>query len=108
LPDPSAVDGSLTRNGQQYGLIFDNVGNRTLSELRRFPPPRLRPVAATEKRQDLVVLTELIESGKVTPVIESTYPLSEAAEALCHYGAGHARGKVIITVTRNGAQERGT
>jgi NADPH:quinone reductase-like Zn-dependent oxidoreductase len=133
----------FTRNGQQYDLIFDNVGNWTLSELRRaltprgtlipnsnkgsgrwlggflrravqalvvspFVPQRLRPFAATEKRQDLVVLTELIESGKVTPVIDSTYPLSEAAEALSHYGAGHARGKVIITMTQNGAQERGT
>ena len=133
----------FTRNGQRYHLIFDNVGNRTLSELRRaltpegmlipnsnkgsgrwmggflrravqalvvspFVPQRLRPFAATEKRQDLVVLTELIESGKVTPVIDSTYPLSEAAEALSHYGAGHARGKVIITMTQNGAQERGT
>ena len=72
-----------------------------------FVPQRLRPFASTEKREDLVVLTELIESGKVTPVIDSTYPLREVAEALSHYGAGHARGKVIITMTQNGAQERG-
>ncbi len=132
----------FTGNGQRYDLIFDNVGNRTLSELRRalthhgtlipnsnkgsgrwmggflrravqalvvspFVPQRLRPFASTEKYEDLVVLTELIESGKVTPVIDSTYPLREAAEALSHYGAGHARGKVIITMTQNGAQERG-
>ena len=72
-----------------------------------FVSQRLRPFAATNKRDDLVVLTELIESGKVTPVIDSTYPLREAAEALSHYGAGHARGKVTITMRQNGAQERG-
>lgn len=132
----------FTRNRQQYDLILDNVGNRTLSELRRaltrhgtlipnsnkgsgrwlgsfvrravqalvvspFVPQRLRPFAATNKREDLVVLTELIESGKVTPVIDSTYPLDEVAEALTHYGAGHARGKVVITIRQDGAQERG-
>lgn len=132
----------FTRSGQQYDLILDNVGNRTLSELRRalthhgtlipnsnkgsgrwmggflrravqalvvspLVPQRLRPFASTEKRQDLVVLTELIESGKVTPVIDSTYPLREVAAAMSHYGAGHARGKVIITMTQNGAHERG-
>jgi len=132
----------FTRNGQQYDLIFDNVGNRTLSELRRaltrkgmlipnsnkgsgrwvggflrravqalvvspFVPQRLRPFASTEKREDLVVLKELIESGKVTPVIDRTYPLKEVAEALSYYGAGHARGKVIITVEQNEARERG-
>ncbi len=133
----------FTRNGQQYDLILDNVGNRRLSELRRaltpngmlipnsnkgsgrwmggflrravhalvvspFVPQKLRPFAATGKREDLVVLKGLIESGRVTPVIDRTYPLNEVAEALSHYGAGHARGKVIITVKQNKAQERGT
>jgi NADPH:quinone reductase-like Zn-dependent oxidoreductase len=132
----------FTGNGQQYDLILDDVGNRTLSELRRALTPhgtlipnsnkgsgrwmggflrravqalvvspfvrqRLRPFAATEKREDLVVLTELIESGKVTPVIDSTYPLREVAEALSHYGAGHVRGKVVITMRQREAQERG-
>ena len=41
-----------------------------------------------------MVPKELIESGKVTPVIERTYPLNEVAEALSHYGAGHARGQL--------------
>lgn len=132
----------FTGNGQQYDLILDDVGNRTLSELRRALTPhgtlipnsnkgsgrwmggflrravqalvvspfvrqRLRPFAATEKREDLNVLTELIESGKVTPVIDSTYPLREVAEALSHYGAGHVRGKVVITMRQGEAQERG-
>jgi len=47
---------------------------------------------------DLVALKELIEAGKVTPVIDRTYPLGEAPEAIRYLGKGHARGKVVITV----------
>jgi len=70
-----------------------------------FVSQRLRPFAATAKREDLVVLRELIESGRVTPVIDRMFPLEAVAEALRHYGAGHARGRVVITMTRAGAQE---
>jgi NADPH:quinone reductase-like Zn-dependent oxidoreductase len=48
--------------------------------------------------EDLVFLNELFEAGKVKPVIDRTYPLSEAPEALSYLGEGHARGKVVITV----------
>jgi NADPH:quinone reductase-like Zn-dependent oxidoreductase len=48
--------------------------------------------------EDLTYLGELLESGKVKPVVERTYPLSEAAEALAYLGEGHARGKIVITV----------
>lgn len=48
--------------------------------------------------EDLVVLKELLEAGKVTPVIDRRYQLSEAHEALSYLGEGHARGKVVITV----------
>ena len=119
-------------DGRQYDLIFDNVGNRSLSDTRRalvaggtfipnsnsggrwlggflpralqalvvspFVAQRLRPFSATEKGEDLAILTELIETGKVTPVIDRTYPLQETAEALGYYGEGHTRGKVVITV----------
>ncbi len=47
---------------------------------------------------DLVVLKELIEAGKVCPIIDRTYPLSEAAEAVRYVGSGQARAKVVITV----------
>jgi NADPH:quinone reductase-like Zn-dependent oxidoreductase len=59
---------------------------------------RLRPFLVSPKVEDLVVLKELIEAGKVTPVIDRTYPLSEASQAIGHVGEGHARGKVVITV----------
>src|SRR5215208_279829 len=48
--------------------------------------------------EDLLVLKELIESGKVTPVIDRTYPLSQVPEAIRYLEEGHARGKVVITV----------
>jgi NADPH:quinone reductase-like Zn-dependent oxidoreductase len=49
-------------------------------------------------KQDLTILGDLMQSGKVTPVIDKTYPLSQIAEAMRYLEAGHARGKVIITV----------
>jgi NADPH:quinone reductase-like Zn-dependent oxidoreductase len=45
-----------------------------------------------------VVLKELIEAGKLTPVIDRTYPLSEAPEAIRHLEQGHARGKIVLRV----------
>ncbi len=48
--------------------------------------------------KDLVFMKELIEAGKVKPVIDRVYPLSKAAEAFQYYGAGHSRGKVVITL----------
>jgi NADPH:quinone reductase-like Zn-dependent oxidoreductase len=47
---------------------------------------------------DLVVLADLTQAGKVTPVMDRTYPLSETAQAIDHVGTGHARGKIAITV----------
>jgi NADPH:quinone reductase-like Zn-dependent oxidoreductase len=49
-------------------------------------------------QKDLVFMKELIEAGKVKPVIDRRYPLSEVAEALRYYGEGHSQGKVVITV----------
>jgi NADPH:quinone reductase-like Zn-dependent oxidoreductase len=56
------------------------------------------PFLATLTREDLVVMQELLETRKVTPVIDRRYRLDEAAEALRYLGAGHARAKVVITV----------
>ena len=55
-------------------------------------------VSAKIIQKDLVTLKELLEAGKIVPVVDKRYPLSEAAEALRYLGAGHARGKVVITV----------
>jgi len=56
---------------------------------------------AKPNQKDFVFLIELVEAGKVVPVIDRRYPLSEVAEALRYYGEGHARGKVVITVVHN-------
>jgi len=66
--------------------------------LSRFVSQKLVPFLAKIKKEDLLVLTELVEAGKVTPVIDRTYPLSAAPEAIGYLEAGHARGKVVITV----------
>ena len=66
--------------------------------LSRFVPQRLAAVMVSENAADLLVLAELIESGQVTPVIDRTYPLSQAPDAIRYMQHGHARGKVVITV----------
>jgi NADPH:quinone reductase-like Zn-dependent oxidoreductase len=50
------------------------------------------------RQDDLLALKELIESGKLTPVVGRTYPLCRAREAISHVGEGHAEGKVVITM----------
>lgn len=52
----------------------------------------------SERASYLERLTELIESGKVTPSIDRTYPLGQASDAMRHLEAGKARGKVVVTV----------
>ena len=51
-----------------------------------------------DESNGLVSVTELLETGKVVPIIDKRYPLSEVPEALRYMGEGHALGKVIITV----------
>jgi NADPH:quinone reductase-like Zn-dependent oxidoreductase len=59
---------------------------------------RIRTCNETPGQADLLVLKELLESGKVTPIVGATYPLDRTAEAIRHFGEGHARGKVVITM----------
>ena len=66
--------------------------------ISRFVGQKLLAFTAHVTREDLVALKELAEGGKVTPVIDRTYPLSESPDALRHLEAGHARGKIVITV----------
>jgi NADPH:quinone reductase-like Zn-dependent oxidoreductase len=66
--------------------------------LSPFVSQRMAPVVASLSRADLMALKELIESGKVTPAIDRSYPLHETAEAIRYVETKHARGKVVITV----------
>jgi len=116
----------FTQSDQRYDLILDNVANRSFSDLRRLLTPQgiiipnsghggmgyvikafvlsafmrqqRRPYVTSSNSKDLLILKELIEAGKVTPVIDRTYTLSETPAALGYVGEGHARGKVIITM----------
>ena len=89
----------IPNNGTSGGRWIGPLG-RTLKALVMSPfvSQRLRPFVLMEKKEDLVVLKELIEAGEVTPVIDRTYPLREASDAIRYLEEGHARGKVVITV----------
>ena len=54
-------------------------------------------VRCTRKKDNLITLTELIEDGKVTPVIDRTYPFADIPAAVRYQEQGHAQGKVVIT-----------
>jgi NADPH:quinone reductase-like Zn-dependent oxidoreductase len=66
--------------------------------LSRFVGQRLRMLASKPRQEDLQTLRELIEAGKLTPVIDRTYPLAEVPEAIRRLEAGHTRGKLVIAV----------
>jgi NADPH:quinone reductase-like Zn-dependent oxidoreductase len=66
--------------------------------LSPFVSQKLGTFIAKPNGEDLVVLKELIEAGKVTIVIDRTYPLAEVPDAIRYLLEGHARGKVVITV----------
>ena len=66
--------------------------------LSRFVGQKLGTFVSSDNHEDMIVLKDLIESGKLTPVIDRTYPLSETPEAIRYLEQGHARGKVLITV----------
>jgi NADPH:quinone reductase-like Zn-dependent oxidoreductase len=83
------------RGGRWLGPLGRIVRARLLSLFTR---QRLRPFTSVEKREDLLTLADLITAGQVTPVLDRTYPLDDAADALRHVATGHARGKVVVTV----------
>jgi NADPH:quinone reductase-like Zn-dependent oxidoreductase len=82
--------------GPWIGLLSRMIRTPMLAPFVR--PQKLRVLSSTERKEDLQVLRELIESGKVTPVIDRTYPLTRVPDAIRYLEQGHSRGKVVITV----------
>jgi NADPH:quinone reductase-like Zn-dependent oxidoreductase len=94
-----APRGHLVIVGGEGGGRWFGIGRQLrASVLSLFVGQKLGTLIAKTTGEDLVVLKELIETGKVTPVIGATFPLSEVPEAIVHLEEGHARGKVVITV----------
>ncbi|MEU4332176.1 NAD(P)-dependent alcohol dehydrogenase [Nonomuraea dietziae] len=85
--------------GAQTGRWTEGAGRQLRAGmLSPFTRQNLTGLMSTPRRQDLQTLTELIETGKLTPIIDRTYPLSQAPQALHHLRSGHASGKITLTV----------
>jgi NADPH:quinone reductase-like Zn-dependent oxidoreductase len=61
-------------------------------------PNKIGTYMTVTKKEDLNLLNDLLETGQVIPVIDRRYPLSKVPEAIRYLEAGHARGKVVITM----------
>jgi NADPH:quinone reductase-like Zn-dependent oxidoreductase len=83
------------RGDRWVGPLGRIIRARVLSAFTR---QQLKPFTSIGKRQDLLTLAELLRTGQVWPVIDRTYPLDDAADALRYVGAGHTQGKVVITI----------
>ena len=96
-------DGTLVQAGDSSGVkavfgmgfVFGMLKTMAIS---RFSKQKMPPFLAKRSKEDLLALSHLIESGKVKPVIDRKYPMAQVADAVNYLEAGHARGKVIITL----------
>ncbi|SHI57632.1 NADPH:quinone reductase [Tessaracoccus bendigoensis DSM 12906] len=91
--------GTLIPNSGHGGRWLGPIGRIIKARLLSgFSSQRLRPFTSFAKRQDLLTLADLLTTGQIAPVVDRTYRLDEAGDALRYVGAGHTRGKVVITV----------
>jgi len=121
----------FTKNGKQYDFILDLIAYRSVFAyaralksngtyyavggsvatflqfllfgpwIRRTSGKKVRLLAVQRNRKDLESITELCQTGKIVPVIDRQYPLSEVPEALRYLGEGRAKGKIVITIEPN-------
>jgi NADPH:quinone reductase-like Zn-dependent oxidoreductase len=97
--------GALSRQGTYVLVGVSDMGRwfglaRQIKALSLSPlvRRRVRVFIVRHNRADLAVLKQLVEAGKVTPVIDRRYPVRDVPEALRYQGEGHSRGKIVITV----------
>ena len=118
----------FTKTGLQYDLILDVIAHRSVFAYKRALRPHgtyfavggsvatffqilllgpwirrttgknIRILVVPQNRKDLISITELCKAGKIVPVIDRRYPLSEVPEALRYVAEGRAKGKVVITL----------
>ena len=116
------------KNGKKYDLILDFVSHHSIFDYKKALSPTgkyvvvggsvpqliqtvflgkmlskkgkksFRMLLHKQNKKDLEVIVELIESGKIKPIIDSNYPLSRVSEAMFKLGEGHVQGKVVVTV----------
>ena len=98
----------FTNRGELYDFIFDAVGKRKSSKVQfqKALTPNGKFISVDDGSpqlhvEDLIFLTELIEAGKLKPVIDRCYPLEQMAEAHRYVDTGHKKGNVVITVEHN-------
>ena len=98
----------FTQNGETYDVIFDAVGKllssrskKSLKKTGLYLNVHTASGSGGEKTKDLIFLKELIEAGKIKPVIDRVYPLEQIVEAHRYVDKGHKKGNVIITVGHN-------
>jgi NADPH:quinone reductase-like Zn-dependent oxidoreductase len=92
----AGIGGAGVTSGQAIGRIVSNLfiaRARSSFTDQKFPTYRIKT-----SKEDLMTLGDLVRSGKLKPVIERTYKLSDAQEAMRYLGEGHARGKLVVTV----------
>jgi NADPH:quinone reductase-like Zn-dependent oxidoreductase len=91
--------GTLISNGGGHadGKLFRTVRTALVSA---FVGEQAKPTVKTQNRADLIALKELVEAGRIRPVIGGTYPLDRTAQAIDHVAGGHARGTLVISVSQ--------
>jgi len=116
----------FTKKAQRYDLILGANGYRPISDYKRALSPKgiyvmsggsgkqtfqgmlsVGPWVAKPNHKDLVFLKELLEAGKIKPVIDRSYPFSETADALRYLEEGHAKGKVVISLEQDSSNLQG-
>src|SRR2546423_1329711 len=95
-----APEGTLVIvGGEGGGKWFGGIDRQLRATLLSpFVRQKLGTWISTQRKEDLEQLRGFLEAGKVTPIIDRTFPLSEVAEAIRYLREGHARGKIVIAV----------
>jgi len=91
----AGMGGAGVKGSDALGRITSNIF--TARALSSFTDQKFAQYRTKSSKQDLILLADLIQTGRITPVIDRRYKLGEAPEALRYLNEGHARGKVIIT-----------